>query len=226
MRPTKTKGTAENSAHNVRCGDVDWRTADPCMTDDYLTKIQDFAQQLDAIQALESEVWLVFIILHGLTFRFEPFNLSLDDRSESLRMDELIGKLSMDDRQQGFAQAEEEVACFSKGKPKPRNERSKPRSVQRSTDIKAAAEETPFPYKRYYCHEDGHKALDCPKKKADRKPKAKSQAKGFLTTSSDFLTAPAENEQVGKWYVDSCCSYYVTNEEENMVNFLLRNLSI
>jgi len=57
-------------------------------------------------------------------------------------MDELLGKLlSMDDRQQGSAQAEEEVAFFLKGKQEPRNERTKPKRVQRSTG-KAAAEET------------------------------------------------------------------------------------
>ena len=74
-------------------------------------------------------------------------------------------------------------------------------------------------HKRHTRHEDGRKAPDCPKKKADRRQKAKPQAKGFLTTSSGFLTAPAENEPVGKWYVNSCCSYHFTNEKENMVNF-------
>jgi hypothetical protein len=66
--------------------------------DDYINKIQN-THQLEDIDVIIDDSWLVSIILGGLSDEYEPYRQSMDTLRTPISSDELIGKLlSVDNR--------------------------------------------------------------------------------------------------------------------------------
>jgi hypothetical protein len=181
--------------------------------DDYINKIQNIAHQLEDIDLIIDDSWLVSIILGGLSDEYEPYRQSMDTLRTPISSDELIGKLlSMDNRRNDSSDTEQ-IVFYSRY----RNKTSNDKRVRTRTKNNTPKDTGTFQYKCYKCNQYGHKISECPEKNSG---KSQDNTKGInRKKGSSFITIVRKRALPEKWYVDSGSSNHVTPNKNSMSKF-------
>lgn len=169
--------------------------------EDYVNKIMTASHKLQDIGAAVADEWLATFLLAGLTDRYTPMIMALENSGIVITADAIKTKLLQEYKPSSNA-------------PKAFYSSKKNRKQQSSNDRTYTSSSGMSNVRCYSCNQYGHISKNCPNKKQTSSSSQSAQClptshpKGLIAAFSTFYDNPND------WFFDSASSFHMTMRED------------
>lgn len=195
--------------------------------DDFHTQLMEFFDIIAKLSAMGVEMHNDLqstLLLNALPPSFEMFRCAMESQNELPKPDTLREKVIEKYEAKNQRDMDDSEVMWV------RQNRRKFKPHQESIRGYNSSFNKPFKYKCFKCHQNGHKAADCPNKPSDNgqeySSKVESQVEDVFEVTEKITEEALHTKQTssdGRWCLDSGCTSHMCNNEAALLNMTSTN---